>query len=189
MAGYAVDRLFLTTKARAVSCVDQAQIVTAKDTCLELGGSQDPVVPRRGAKARCCDFDIAALSRISVTHPGGKTAIQHGDTIMPKPAQQPPGTRCDATVCGVINNNSSVVADAESAEGRRCRAHVRQRMSTARIVDRTRQIRVQVGINGAGHMPLSPLLAAEGLVHQVEATIDDAPVGVVEVLPQFRGSD
>ena len=80
-------------------------------------------------------------------------------------------------------------ADAPVAQRLRETFRIRQRMPAGRRRDRTRQVAIQMRVNGAWNVPGAICRLARRRLRQIEATVDDQPVWIGQVLRQSADAD
>ena len=122
------------------------------------------------------------------TLPGGKSAIEHRDRLMPEPAQEPPQPRGESARALVVTDDLHARVDTEPSEGRREGLDWRQRMAAGAGRAWCRQVLIEVCVERVRDVAGRVCLRAPSGTGEVETTVDDRPVGVLEVcrqLPRF----
>lgn len=133
---------------------------------------------------------VAGAGGVAGLLPELPAAIEHGDGIMPEPAQQPPEPGGKSATHIVIGDDLRRSVNAPGRQGAGEGGNVGQGMATSVAGDdRGGEVVVQVGIDSTSDVGLL-VGATPGVgVEQDETAISNGPVGVADVSDQFLSSN
>src|SRR5262249_12118239 len=114
---------------------------------------------------------FARFDRAAVGDPGREAAVQHGDVVMPGPAQGPPQPGGRLPVPAVIDDDRMPGPYADRAQCRLQRVRVGQWVA-ARGPGRTAEFAIKIEEGGAGNVPVDVLRPA-GRTAQTPPDVDD----------------
>jgi len=108
-------------------------------------------------------------------------AIEHGDGVVPEPAQQPPQPAGEHRVVLVVRDHLNAAGDAETAEGLRQRPSVRHRMTAVRPVLGPREIPGEIRVHRARNVRRGVFARAPLEIVELRAAVDDGKRRIVLV--------
>ncbi len=176
---YGVEGLELASKPLACACVDEEKIGEGGLESLDVDAHGIPTV--RDELALGPGFAPARDGTI-LAEPGSESAVENGDSVVPEVAQHPPQARRDPPFGRIVDDHLDALVDSPPGEPLGHLVEARHGVASVSSRDRSGEIAVEVRVDRARDVRHEILGLGPGRLGEIEAGIDDGPVGI----PQSR---
>ena len=127
--------------------------------------------------------------RMAFGAPLGKAAVEHGNGVVPDPAQHPPQPRSGHAAAGVVAHHLVAGPDALLADPGEEGAEVGKRMAAITLGAHGREVVIEAGKQGARNVRLAVLLLAFFRIGEIEPAVDHDPARIGEARDERGGID